>query len=339
MVVGSDMRLFGKYLWQRRRIWIAGAVFCGIFALSFHLYHLPAEAAVYPALLCGGLGLILAALDFMRVKRRHEALQRIKTIADTASSDFAAAEEILGEDYQALLRLLRQEHAAYCAAMEARYRDMIDYYTVWAHQIKTPISAMRLRLQSEDTPLSRRLMADLRRIEQYVEMVLAFLRLDSKSTDYLIREYDLDRIVRQAVRRLSSEFIDRGLRLNYEPIRASVVTDEKWLCFVVEQILSNALKYTPAGCISISMKADTPEKRILCISDTGIGIAPEDLPRIFENGFTGCNGRKDRSASGLGLYLCRRICTNLGHGIRAISAPDEGTTIEIDLSQRRLEAE
>lgn len=338
-MVETGMRLFGKYLWQRRRIWLIGAVFCGIFALSFHLYHLPAEAAVYPALLCGGLGLVLAALDFMRVKRRYEALRRIKSIADIASGDFAAAGDILGEDYQRLLRLLSQEHGAYRTTMEARYGDMIDYYTVWAHQIKTPISAMRLRLQSEDTPLSHRLMGDLRRIEQYVEMVLAFLRLDSKSTDYLIREYDLDRIVRQAVRRLSSEFIDRGLRLNYEPIKASVITDEKWLCFVVEQILSNALKYTPAGSITISMKAGMPGKRILCISDTGIGIAPEDLPRIFESGFTGCNGRRDKSASGLGLYLCRRICTNLGHGIRAISVLDEGTTIEIDLSQRRLEAE
>lgn len=338
-MVETGMRLFGKYLWQRRRIWLVGAVFCGIFALSFHLYHLPAEAALYPALLCGGLGLVLAMLDFMHVKRRHEALQRIESIADIAAGSLSADEGILGEDYQALLRLLQQEHGAYCTAMDVRYGSMIDYYTVWAHQIKTPISAMRLRLQGEDTPLSRRLMGDLRRIEQYVEMVLAFLRLDSRSTDYLIREYDLDKIVRQAVRRLSSEFIDRGLRLCYQPLEASVVTDEKWLCFVVEQLLSNALKYTPAGSITISMKAGMPEKKILCISDTGIGIAPEDLPRIFENGFTGCNGRKDKSASGLGLYLCRRICTNLGHGISAFSVPDEGTTIEIDLSQRRLEIE
>ena len=216
-----------------------------------------------------------------------------------------------------------------------KYSDMIDYYTVWAHQIKTPIASMRLQLQNEDSSLSRRLSADLFRVEQYVEMVLTFLRLDSDSSDYLIREYDLDAIIRSAVKKFAGEFIGRKLKLVYEPVNVKVITDEKWLSFVVEQVLSNALKYTYAGSITITLE---PEKK-LCIRDTGIGIAPEDLPRIFENGYTGCNGRSDKKASGIGLYLCKRICTNLGHKITAASVVDEGTVICIDLSQRTLEAE
>ena len=114
-----------------------------------------------------------------------------------------------------------------------------------------------------------------------------------------------------------------------------VLTDEKWLSFVIGQLVSNALKYTPSGSITITL---LPDKK-LCIRDTGIGIAPEDLPRIFENGYTGYNGRLDKKATGLGLYLCKRICTNLGHTITAESVPDEGTAITIGLEHPKLEVE
>ncbi len=236
------------------------------------------------------------------------------------------------EDYQALLRMLCRERRELCEEMERRYREMIDYYTVWAHQIKTPIAAMRLMLQETDM---RALREELRRIEQYVEMVLCYLRLDSNSTDYVIREYDLDGIVRQAVRRHATTFIQKKLRLEYEPLDARVVTDEKWLLFVIEQILSNALKYTSEGGVAVTLE---PPKT-LCIRDTGIGIAPEDLPRVFEKGYTGDNGRSDKKASGIGMYLCSRICANLGHGIRVDSTPGQGTEVRIDLKNAELEIE
>ncbi len=214
--------------------------------------------------------------------------------------------------------------------MERRYEEMIDYYTVWAHQIKTPIAAIRLNLQSEDSDFSRLVAEEMQRIEQYVEMVMAYLRLDSRSTDYVFADCALDGIIRQALRKFASQFIRRNLRLEYEPLSFSVVADEKWLSFVVEQVLSNALKYTPSGSVAVYM--ETPG--ILCVRDTGIGIAPEDLPRIFDRGYTGYNGRSDRKASGLGLYLCRRICGNMGFSISAESEPGKGTVVRIDLRQR-----
>jgi signal transduction histidine kinase len=215
------------------------------------------------------------------------------------------------------------------------YNNMIDYYKVWAHQIKTPIAAMRLSLQSEDTEAARKLTADLNRIEDYVEMVLTFLRLDSDSTDYIIREYDLDDMIRTAVRKFSREFILKKLTLDYEPVNYTVLTDEKWLAFVIEQVISNAVKYTAEGSVRIYMD----EPGILCIRDTGIGISPEDLPRIFENGFTGFNGREDKRASGIGLYLCKRIMDNLSHAITAESQPGRGTTIMLDLRTAELGTE
>lgn len=329
------MKLFLQYLKQRRRVFIVGAVFCIIFAGSFLLYHLPIGAVTYPALLCVVLGCIIIVFDFLRVKREHEALNSIRSITDVIAESLPKMDSIKDEDYQQILRLLSEEHNTFCTQTNRKYADMIDYYTVWAHQIKTPIASMRLHLQNEDSALSRTLTSDLHRIEQYVEMVLTFLRLNSESTDYVIKEYDLDKIVKQAVRKFSSDFIGRKLSLVYEPLNTTVITDEKWLSFVIEQVLSNTLKYTLAGNITITLE----NEKTLRIRDTGIGIAPEDLPRVFENGYTGYNGRTDKKSSGIGLYLCKRICNNLGHTITAQSTVDVGTIVDIDLAQTKLEVE
>ena len=329
------MKLFLRYLRQRRRLFIVGAVFCFVFAVSFLLYHLPIGAVIYPTLLCAALGILIMFLDFLRVKREHEALNSIRSMTDVIAESLPKIDGIKDEDYQQILRLLSEEQNNYRTQTNKKYADMIDYYTVWAHQIKTPIASMRLHLQNEDSVLSRALSSDLRRIEQYVEMVLTFLRLNSESTDYVIKEYDLDKIIKQAVRKFSSEFIGRKLSLVYNPVNTTVITDEKWLSFVIEQVLSNALKYTPSGSITVTLE----NEKTLRIRDTGIGIAPEDLPRIFENGYTGYNGRADKKASGIGLYLCKRICNNLGHCITARSIVDVGTIIDIDLAQTKLEVE
>lgn len=326
---------FRDYLRQRRRLFCLLALFVGIFAATFALYGLPLGAVWYPAALCAVVGAAALWLDFRAVSRRHEGLRRIRSMAEALSAELPEPRGVEDADYQEIIRLLCQEQAALRTDMSRRYEDMVDYYTTWAHQIKTPIAAMRLTLQAEDSPLARRLTADLLRIEQYVEMVLVFLRLDADSTDYVIRQHQLDDIIRPAVRRFAGEFIQRRLRLDYQPVGTLVVTDEKWLGFVIEQVLSNALKYTPAGSISITME----EPGLLCIRDTGMGIAPEDLPRIFEKGFTGLHGRADRRSSGIGLYLCRRVCANLGHTISAQSSPGEGTAVYIDLRQRKLEVE
>lgn len=329
------MKLFVQYINQRRLDIAAGTFFCLIFIVSFALYHLPVEAVIYPALLCTLLGLILVIFDFRRIKYKHEVLKSIRSLTDAITDFFPRAESIEDKDYQQIIQLISKEYTDYRNDNNRKYSDMTDYYTVWVHQIKTPVSSMRLNLQNEDSTLSRKLSADLFRIEQYAEMVLTFIRLNSETTDYVIKEYDLDSIIKPTVRKFSSEFIDRKLSLVYEPLNTTVITDEKWLSFVIEQVLSNAIKYTSTGNIAITL---AHEKK-LCIRDTGIGIAAEDLPRIFENGFTGYNGRYDKKASGVGLYLCKRICTKLGHSIEAESKVDEGTVITVNLEQTKLEVE
>ena len=242
---------------------------------------------------------------------------------------------MIEEDYQSIIAKLKEEAEMRASSASQDYNNMIEYYTVWAHQIKTPIAAMRLNLQSEDSESARKLMGDLNRIESYVEMVLTFLRLDSDSTDYVIKEHDLDEIIKSSVRKFSREFILKKLTLNYEPVKYKCITDEKWLEFIIEQVISNAVKYTSEGGVRIYMD----EPGLLVIEDTGIGISAEDLPRIFENGYTGFNGREDKRASGIGLYLCKRIADNLGHKITAESTPGVGTKMIIDVRGKKLGVE
>lgn len=330
------MRTFFMYIRQRRVTLMVAALFFVIFFISFALYHLPLMAVIYPALLCIAAGCAYIALDYRRALRKHRFLMKIAENPSTEAG-LPAVRGLDDEDYQIAITALREEQRRVCGRLERRYDDTVEYYTVWAHQIKTPISSMKLALQSEDSAFSRRMASELFRIEQYVGMAMAFLRLDSTSTDYVIREHDLDAIIRGELRKFSGEFIGRRLTLEYAPLNVTVLTDAKWLAFVIGQVLSNALKYTPSGRITITLGAP----KTLCISDTGIGIAPEDLPRIFERGYTGCNGRLEsgQRSSGIGLYLCRRICRKLGHGITAESEPGAGTTVRIDLESAKLEVE
>ena len=312
---------------------LAGAV-C-VFAAVFALYDLPLEAVVYAGVLGLVLGLVLFAVGYSRFLRRHRELQQLLRRAGEKALPLPSARGLLEEDYQALLRAVCQDRARLAAENENRLRELTDYYSLWAHQIKTPIAAMDLLLQEDESPRRGELETELLKIRQYVEMVLCYLRLDSDSTDYVIKEYDLDRILRQVIRRYAASFIRKRIKLTYEPVEIRVVSDEKWLFFVVYQIMSNALKYTASGSITISLE----EPKTLCITDTGIGIAKEDLPRIFEKGYTGSCGRDDKRASGIGLYLCSRICRNLGHGIAVSSEPGRGTKVRLDLKNAELEVE
>lgn len=322
---------FRLYLRAQRRGMLFWGFCCLIFTVSFALYGLPLGAVLYPAALCAAAGGIILLLSLRKSRAVCQELSLMQHHPADLPDELPAAQSPQKQAYQALLLALHADRQKLKSNMNARYHDMTEYYTVWAHQIKTPIAAIRLALQNEDTPLSRRLTGEVGRVEQYVQMALTYLRLGSDSSDYVIRSCALDDIVRPAVRRFAGEFIQRKIQLNYQMLNYTVITDEKWLGFVVEQVLSNALKYTPQGSVSIYME---PEG-VLCIRDTGIGIAPEDLPRVFEKGYTGYNGRSHRKASGLGLYLCREILTRLGHSVSAESQVDHGTTIRIDLRQHK----
>ncbi len=325
------MKLISQYLRSRAVTILLFVLFAGIMAFSFSLYHLPVKAVLYPAVLCALLGLGALVIGFLRTLHMHKLISGLREI----DTELPEVRDVEAADYREIVRLLREQNREIRTGAETEMRAMMDYYTLWAHQIKTPIASMRLRLQEEDTPQARTLLADLGRIERYVSMVLTYLRLEGSSTDYVIRETDLDSILRPVFKQFAGEFISRKLKLDYTPVNKRVLTDEKWLSFVVEQLLSNALKYTPAGTVSVCLE----EPAVLCIRDTGIGISPEDLPRVFERSYTGLTGRADKRASGLGLSLCKQVCDKLGHGLSIESEPDKGTTVRVDLGTRKLDIE
>lgn len=310
------------YLRSRIKVVILLLIVEGLFASSYFLFNMPAVTVLYPLFLSFAVILAAGVIDYIAVLRKHGRLIR-NDIPEPASP--------IEKDYRDIIDKLKEEEEFSRKKASEDYNNMVEYYTIWAHQIKTPIASMRLQIQSEDSDLSRRLDSDLNRIEAYVEMVLTFLRLDSDSTDYVIKEISLDDVIRPVIRKFARDFITKKLTMDYVPSDAKVISDEKWLSFVIEQVLSNAVKYTNNGGIRIY-----EESGVLCIEDTGIGISSEDLPRIFENGYTGFNGREDKRASGIGLYLCKRICDNLGHKISAGSEAGAGTVIRIDLSRRDI---
>ena len=272
--------MFKDYLKSRINVIILMIIVEGVFASSYFLFDMPAVTVLYPLILSTSALIVAGVIDFVFTFSKHRKLTQ---------NEISASSDPIEKDYQEIIRKLKEEEAYSRQKTTSDYNNMVEYYTVWAHQIKTPIASMRLQIQSEDTESARKLMGDLNRIEAYVEMVLTFLRLDSDSTDYLIKEYDLDEIIRPAIRKFSREFILKKLKLEYEPIEFKTITDSKWLSFIIEQVISNAVKYTSEGYVRIYMS----EPGILCIEDTGVGISEEDLPRIFENGYTGFNGRED----------------------------------------------
>lgn len=326
-----------SYIRRHLLLFAIYVVFASVFWLVFSLYNLDTGAVEYSILLTAGIGVVLAAFDFCIYWRRHRELQKVKMSITLTLEELPQTADTLEKDYQALLTELFEYKKQLSFEADEKHSDLIEYFTLWAHQIKTPISAMHLLLQSENRTDSDELSMELFRIEQYVEMVLQYLRMKDMSSDLVLRSCSLADIIRQAVRKYARLFILKKITLDFREPDCMVLTDEKWLEFVMEQLLSNALKYTPSGTISIYMKPDA--EKTLVIRDTGIGIQEEDLPRIFEKGFTGYNGHMDKKSTGIGLYLCRQILTKLSHTISVTSKVGEGTAFEIDLSSTQLEVE
>ncbi len=296
-------------------------------AAVFALYDILTEPLLYAVVLSFAVLLAVFAVDFIREKRR--SAERTRALAAILSEWRALPEahSLAEADTQRMAAALGEALDRLASEAEAERQDMLDYYTTWVHQIKTPIAVMRLKL-ADDTPEHHALSVELTRIEQYADMALQYIRIGSRSSDLVIRDYPLDEMIRETLRKLAPQFVEKRLRLDFAPTDAVIVTDRKWFVCILEQLLTNAVKYTPSGSVSIRMRDG-----FLTVSDTGIGIAPEDLPRIFEKGYTGANGRIGQKSSGLGLYLAKKAADLLSVPIRAESVVGEGSAFTLDLRQ------
>ena len=331
----NDTPLFGAWLASRKLVAAAG-LFCALSGvLIFWLYGLPGEAIAYLLCLCCIGTSFWAVLSFVRFWRKHKILRKMEEAIFVTAEDLPETTTLIEEDYQHLIQRLVRENRQRQAAADSMLEDLTSYYTLWVHQIKTPIAAMDLLLQAGPDRATE-MEIELQKIAQYVDMVLQYLRLDSTDKDLVLQRCQLDAVVRQTVRKYAKLFILKKIQLVFQETKWEVLSDEKWLCFLLEQLLSNALKYTPeGGKISIFLEGETN----LVIADTGIGIAPEDCPRVFEKGFTGNTGRMDKKATGIGLYLCRRVTNLLGHTISIASEPGVGTQVLLGLGRPQFDIE
>lgn len=327
------MKKWIDYLNYRKSFYIISFLIIGIYNFVFYLYDVYNGACLYASLLACVVILVYCLFDFYQFYQKSKQLDYMLDLDYIYTSDLSLPKNKIEKQYQELLLKIDNLHKSLENQNSQDYEDMINYFTLWVHQIKTPISALRLLIQSEETT-SNDLYMQILKIEQYVDMVMHYMKMYQMSSDLSLKYYSLSSIINDVIKKQASFFIYKKIKLQLDPIDLEVLTDEKWLSFVIEQILSNALKYTKKGSIYIYVKDET-----LYIEDTGIGIKKEDLPRLFEKGFTGYNGRLDKKASGLGLYLCYQIIKNLGYKINIQSTLGIGTCVAIDLHVDNLNVE
>lgn len=323
------------YLREKRARFFLDLLFLLIFLLCFYLTEVSLYFIWYPSLLCFVLFCFYIIWDYRKFINKHKHLMKLIQHIDETAEQLPASMGQLEADYQLLVKTLLSSHKESEKIHTENAKNRQEYIALWTHQIKTPITAMELLLQKTDEKSSdeirRELLERLFEIEQYVDASLQYIRLDTMNSDLVLQKYRLFDIVKQAVKYFARLFISKRISLHLEESDILVTTDEKWLLFVLKQILSNSLKYTAHGTISIYMSPN--ENQTLMIEDSGIGISPEDLPRIYEKGFTGCNGRIQKKSTGIGLYLSKTVLDKLGHGISISSEEGRGTKVKIILTK------
>lgn len=327
---------FWKYL-KDQWIMISGWVFfMGLTSLILWLsptLHLSFSSVGYLLLLGALLLIAVLAIDFLLKKRWWKALDLTtqQPMLDQYLKNASRFDEKLVQEYVNGLLIEHNKVMEQVIDNQENYKDYIDS---WVHEIKVPLAALHLLLDSMEDDISDETYYqtenELVKIDEHVEQVLYYSRLDSFSRDYLIQEYSLKKLVQTVVKGQANYFIQKNLRFSLSGEDQMVLTDGKWLEFILKQLLSNAVKYTPAGGeISIELSKNK-EGVLLSLKDTGIGIPKKDIHRIFDKGFTGENGRSsEQHSTGLGLYLAKSLSDKLGHQLTVESEKGKGTTLQL----------
>lgn len=209
----------------------------------------------------------------------------------------------------------------------AKEKELQEYFLIWIHQIKTPITAGKLICDSDiENENVKNIKKELIYIEDYTNMALSYLKMANHNTDMDISLVNLDDIIKPLIKKYAILFISNNIKLEYEKLNVKVITDSKWCMVVIEQLLSNAIKYTKNGIVSISFNE---KENYLEIKDNGIGIKDSDLPKIFDKGYSGFNGRQNQKSTGIGLFLVKQILDKLGQKVKLESKLGEGTSVKV----------
>lgn len=280
----------------------------GVFLLSFLCYRFLKYCNLYRPL--------IEALD-------HQS----KHIGFYVPQQGDAQTQLLGE----VVRRVQQEEAQNNESLRRSLAEMEDYATLWVHEMKTPLAILSMNLsQIEDEALRDSFQEEIDRIGHLAEQFLYYSRSNDFSKDYLITEVPLDRLCAELVKKHARSLIAKRLRIGVSLPEKTVLSDKKWLAYILEQALVNAVKYTPEGGSLVFDLSEDAKSAKLTLTDSGIGIGPEDLPRVFERGFTGQTGRQYGQSTGMGLYLASTLAKRLGHSLNLSSEAGRGTTFAIE---------
>ena len=314
-------RLPIKSFLKREKFTIIFGIFIFFYILGVYLiFEFERTKTIYISFLY--LFLFFIYLIFLYFTRDRDYREEIALLNQ---KDYGKILEIKDSPLSRALYKSVEENKKFRDSEKKRRADVKNYLTIWTHQIKSPIFALRLLLKKDEINKIE-CEKEIFEIEEYVGNILGYARLNADSTDYVFDKYNLDEIIRGVIRKYSIQFIGKNNSLDFCETKKIILTDAKWFSFLLEQIISNAIKYTHNGRVAIYLKKDE-----LVIEDNGIGIMAEDLPRIFDAGYTGYNGRLEKKSTGLGLNLSKNIGKSLRVTLRCESEPKIGTKMYINL--------
>ncbi len=318
------MRKLLDYIASRRALLLLYVLSVCIILLLGFLARQETVYVRYACVLISFAFICILLADGARYRRSRRRMAKLAEHIELLPRELPEPIDSLGKDYDDVIRALTRENERLRTESLRQQEEQREYYTLWVHQIKTPISAMRLLLDAANEEQAKLLRQELFKVDQYADLALKFVKLGDIASDLVIERCDLNEIARAAVKKYSLLFVYSKLSVQIEPLAKDIPCDRMWLEFILCQLLSNSVKYTHSGGVRISM-----DRQSLVVEDTGIGIRKEDLPRIFEKGYTGYNGRMDTRASGIGLYLVRRAADALGIRVEVRSELSKGTRVSL----------
>lgn len=322
----------GKLYWKNRLPFLLANLVCMIALTVFLLVCGNSLSAVLLILLVW-IVIVLGGLTYTYWKRKRQ-MQRLLDMTGRLSERYLIPEVMelpeQAEDqvYYRILKMAGKSMLEQIGDVKRERLEYKEYIEQWIHEIKTPITAMKLLCENHRTDWTKELLLELEKTNRFTEQALYYARSEHTEKDYSVREMALSQVVHQAIADNKYLLLQNGVRLEVEELQDTVYSDEKWVRFILNQLIANAVKYCTGQPVLRFSARRQQNQVILVVEDNGIGIPSSDLPRIFEKGFTGQNGRIVQQSTGIGLYLCKRLCEKLGIGITADSS-EHGTAISL----------
>ncbi|MFF3102185.1 sensor histidine kinase [Viridibacillus arvi] len=322
-----------QHLLFKRRLIITYIMIMSFITVMIYInpkLSMPINDLLYLYLISTSFIFLYIFIEYYFIKKHFNALKSSCRDGFLIQEELQTPKTLEQQLFQQILKQVDQQHQQKVTSILNDKKETMDYMTSWFHEIKTPISVSRLIIENEKkNPVLNSIEEEVDTIEGYVEQALYFVRADDFNQDYFIVPVDLGVVIRLIIKQNAKIFIRKKIKLKLEVESTEVLTDQKWLVYILAQILSNALKYTsPQGEVNISTEEDDIERRLI-IEDNGIGIDQADIQRVFDKGFTGMNGRSHGNSTGMGLYLAKRLANKLGHSITITSEKNLFTVVTI----------